>query len=87
MKKTKRWQSKQEFKARVHEWATKLDANVATIYIRPMRRKWASCSTAGTLNFNSDLLDLDRELSAARILLSPFLGRGRAARSTLPLAR
>jgi predicted metal-dependent hydrolase len=27
-----------------------------------MRRKWASCSTAGNLNFNSELLDLDHEL-------------------------
>ena len=62
-KKTEHWRSKEEFKARVHEWAIKLDVNVAAIYIRPMRRKWASCSTAGILNFNSDLLDLDRELS------------------------
>jgi predicted metal-dependent hydrolase len=59
---TKRWRNKQEFKARVQEWALKLDANVATIYVRPMRRKWASCSTAGNLNFNCELLDLDREL-------------------------
>ena len=30
--------------------------------MRPMRRKWASCSTAGNLNFNDELLALDREL-------------------------
>jgi predicted metal-dependent hydrolase len=35
---------------------------VTTIYVRPMRRKWASCSTAGNLNFNEELLNLDREL-------------------------
>jgi predicted metal-dependent hydrolase len=58
----KHWQDKREFKARVREWAVKLDANVATIYVRPMRRKWASCSTAGNLNFNDELLALDREL-------------------------
>ena len=58
----RRWRDKREFKARVQEWAIKLDANVATIYIRPMRRKWASCSTAGNLNFNDELLELDREL-------------------------
>jgi predicted metal-dependent hydrolase len=34
----------------------------AAIYVRPMRRKWASCSTAGTLSFNDELLGLDREL-------------------------
>lgn len=27
-----------------------------------MRNKWASCSTAGHLNFNVELLDLDQEL-------------------------
>ena len=58
----RRWRDKREFKARVQEWAIKLDANVATIYIRPMRRKWASCSTARNLNFNDELLQLDREL-------------------------
>ena len=31
--------------------------------VRPMRRKWASCSTAGNLNFNRDLLALDREVA------------------------
>jgi len=59
----KRWRDKREFKARVQEWAVKLDAKVAAIYVRPMRRKWASCSTAGNLNFNEELLSLDRELA------------------------
>jgi predicted metal-dependent hydrolase len=56
------WNDKREFKARVREWANKLDAKVATIYVRPMRRKWASCSTNGNLNFNVELLQLEREL-------------------------
>jgi predicted metal-dependent hydrolase len=56
------WKDKDEFKARVREWAVKLDVNVTSIYIRPMRRKWASCSTAGNLNFNDELLNLDRDL-------------------------
>jgi predicted metal-dependent hydrolase len=58
----RRWRDKREFKARVQEWAVKLDAKVTTIYVRPMRRKWASYSTAGNLNFNDELLALDREL-------------------------
>jgi predicted metal-dependent hydrolase len=56
------WESKQQFKDRVREWAAKLGAKVSAIYIRPMRRKWASCSTAGNLNFSEELLSLDREL-------------------------
>jgi predicted metal-dependent hydrolase len=47
---------------RVREWAAKLEAPVRSVYVRPMRRKWASCSTGGNLNFNKELLDLDREL-------------------------
>jgi predicted metal-dependent hydrolase len=53
---------KQAFKARVHEWAGKLDVKVAWLGIRPMRNKWASCSTAGHLNFNAELLELERDL-------------------------
>ena len=34
----------------------------SAIYIRPMRRKWASCSTGGTLSFNAELIGTDREL-------------------------
>lgn len=58
----KTWRDKDEFKARVLEWAAKLDVKASAIYIRPMRRKWASCSTSGTLSFNDELIGMDREL-------------------------
>jgi predicted metal-dependent hydrolase len=53
---------KEEFRARVLEWARKLDVRAHSIYIRPMRRKWASCSSTGTLSFNDELLDMDDEV-------------------------
>lgn len=56
------WKDKEEFKARVRYFADKLDININSLAIRPMRNKWASCSTAGNLNFNAELLELDREL-------------------------
>jgi predicted metal-dependent hydrolase len=56
------WRDKEEFKARVLEWAAKLGVKAGGIYVRPMRRKWASCSTMGTLSFNDELLGLHREL-------------------------
>jgi predicted metal-dependent hydrolase len=56
------WRDKEEFKARMLEWAAKLGVKASTMYVRPMRRKWASCSTTGTLSFNDELLGLDREL-------------------------
>ena len=56
------WRDKEEFKARVLEWADKLGVKASVLYVRPMRNKWASCSTAGNLNFNVELLTLDREI-------------------------
>jgi predicted metal-dependent hydrolase len=56
------WPNREAFRARVLEWARRLEVKAHAIYIRPMRRKWASCSTAGTLSFNDELLQLDRAL-------------------------
>ncbi len=56
------WRDREEFKARVREWATTLGVEARAIYVRPMRNKWASCSTAGTLSFNDELITMDREL-------------------------
>ena len=53
---------KRTFKARVYHWADKLEVDVIWLGVRPMRNKWASCSTNGHLNFNSQLLGMDREL-------------------------
>ena len=56
------WRDREEFKSRVIEWAAKLDVKATGLYVRPMRRKWASCSTAGTLSFNDELIHMDRKL-------------------------
>lgn len=58
----KTWRDKDEFKARVFEWADKIDVRVRSLALRPMRTKWASCSTSGNLNFNAELLGLDKKL-------------------------
>jgi predicted metal-dependent hydrolase len=55
------WRDKEEFKTRVVEWAAKLDVTVRGLYVRPMRNKWASGSTAGTLSFNDELLGMERD--------------------------
>lgn len=57
-----RWKSRDEFKGRVKHWAHKLDIKVNWLALRPMKNKWASCSTAGNLNFNAELLSIDREV-------------------------
>ena len=53
---------KDEFKSRVHHWAGKLEVEVKWLGVRDMRHKWASCSTNGNLNFNSELSKLEEEL-------------------------
>jgi len=58
----KTWKDKTEFKRRVHHWAKKLDVNIQSLSIRPMKSKWASCSTNGNLNFNTELLDLEKNV-------------------------
>jgi predicted metal-dependent hydrolase len=58
----KSWRDKVEFKTRVQEWAAKLGVKTHSLAVRLMRNKWASCSTAGNLNFNAELLELDREI-------------------------
>ena len=57
-----KWRDKVEFKDRVKEVAGKMDIQVRTLALRPMKNKWASCSTDGNLNFNKQLLGLDQDL-------------------------
>lgn len=54
--------SKKAFKQRVRHWANRLDVPVVWLAVRPMRQKWASCSTGGHLHFSTDLLSLDPTL-------------------------
>lgn len=54
--------TKGAFKVEVHAWACRLDVEIRSLTVRPMRRKWASCSTKGNLTFNSELLVLDDRL-------------------------
>lgn len=58
-----KWQSKEEFKARVREWAKKLDVQVRIISMRDMKNKWASYTKAtDLLIFNTELLAMDKDL-------------------------
>lgn len=56
------WKDKADFKNAVLDWASRLQIQVVSIYLRPMKNKWASCSTDGNLNFNSELLAIEKDL-------------------------
>ena len=51
------------FKAEVRSWARRIGVEPEEVHLRPMKRKWASCSSNGRLTFNTELL---REPAAFR---------------------
>lgn len=46
----------ESFKGEVNAWADRIGVQPGEIHIRPMRRKWASCSSRGRLTFDAALL-------------------------------
>lgn len=57
-----KWIDRSDFKSCVLTWAERLEIKVQSVYLRPMKNKWASCSTNGHLNFNDELLNMERKL-------------------------
>ena len=52
----------EKFKSNVFKWAEKLDVEPKEIHLRSMKNKWASLSQNGRLTFNTELLEMEREL-------------------------
>lgn len=48
--------SKEVFKAEVAVWAAKIKVEPKEVHVRAMTTKWGSCSTAGRVTFDLDLL-------------------------------
>ncbi|MFN3594287.1 MAG: M48 family metallopeptidase, partial [Thiobacillaceae bacterium] len=49
----------QDLHRRVLAWALKLKVNPRVVRVQAMRRKWGSCTSAGTVTLAADLLDQD----------------------------
>ncbi len=75
------------FKAEVAVWAKRIGVEPRSITVRPMVRKWGSCSTAGRLTFDRDLLYQPASFRAEAIvhellhLKYPELKHGKALRT------
>jgi len=46
----------EHFKGEVPTWAARIRVRPRQLRLQPMRRKWASCSTRGTLSFSTEIL-------------------------------
>jgi predicted metal-dependent hydrolase len=44
------------FQAEVEAWAKRIRVQPKVIHVRPMKRKWGSCSTSGRISFDTTLL-------------------------------
>lgn len=53
--------SKDLLKSEVSAWAKRIKVEPREIHIRTMKRKWGSCSTAGRLTLNAELLSQPAE--------------------------
>ncbi len=75
------WQDAEDLRWAVRNWAARIGVKPARIQIRPMRTKWASISTSGSMMLDLDLLRLPQELGEFVIvhelvhLLAPNHGR------------
>jgi predicted metal-dependent hydrolase len=56
------------FKAEVEAWARRIGVCPREIRLRPMKRKWASCSNRGRLTFDTSLLRQPAPLRAEAVV-------------------
>ncbi len=75
------WHDAEDLRWAVRNWAARIGVKPARIQVRPMRTKWASISTSGSMTLDLDLLRLPQELGEFVIvhelvhLLAPNHGR------------
>jgi predicted metal-dependent hydrolase len=71
----------------VEAWARRIGVQPRELHIRPMTRKWGSCSTSGRVSFNTDLLrqpaDFRRRVIVEELLHLKVPNHGRLFRSLL----
>ena len=62
----------EEFKAEVASWARQLGVVPREVRLRPLRRKWGSCSSQGRLTFDTGLLR-ERSQRRAEVIVHELL--------------
>ncbi len=57
-----KWHDAEDLRWAARRWAARIGVKAPQVYLREMRQKWASVSTAGRLTVSVELLGLPREL-------------------------
>ncbi len=75
------------FRTEVEAWARQMGVTPREVRIRPMKRKWASCSSHGRLTFDTDLLhqpaEFRREVIVHELLHLKVPNHGRLFKALL----
>ena len=56
------------FNSEVRAWVGRMGVEPQVITLRPMKRKWASCSSKGNLTFDTDLLRMPADFRRRAIV-------------------
>lgn len=79
--------TKQGFKTEVENWGEEIGVEIKEIHVRPMKRKWGSCSTTGRLTFDTSLLeqteDFRKEVIVHEVLHLKVPNHGKVFRALL----
>ncbi len=71
------------FRGEVQAWTKRLHVHPKEIHIRPMKRKWGSCSTTGRVTFDAGLLQQPAEFRR-RVIVEELLVPGHLYRFQRP---
>jgi predicted metal-dependent hydrolase len=78
---------KEIFKAEVAAWAKRIGVEPKQLHVREMRNKWGSCSTAGRVTFDTELLtrpsNFRREVIVHELLHLKVPNHGRVFKALL----
>jgi predicted metal-dependent hydrolase len=78
---------RRSFRAQVESWARRIGVEPREVHIRPITRKWGSCSTSGRVSFNVELLVrpavLQRRVIVEELLHLKVPNHGKLFRSLL----
>lgn len=79
--------AKDILKAEVLAWCQRIGVELKELHIRPMVRKWGSCSTTGRMTLNSELLkqpaEFRREVIVHELLHLKMQNHGKVFRALL----